>query len=348
MKIDAGNLFLRWRRRPSKISERTLKNSEIIARALKPLAYDAVAVSVNDAALGIKGLNKLATLMGAPFISANLVHEKTGKLVWPNALTKDIAGIRFGIFAVAAPQNEKLPNALKENRLRFTDPKKAAQDAINTLRKNGAKIVVGLLSMPNSDAQQLADKIKGMDFAIMGQSYRSHGGVVTKGQANLLEVGYRGKALGVLSLRIVGTDLTFVNAGKRDNIKEKIADMDNRINRYVQVLSRMPSNKPQSERYQKIYQNIVKNLKAQRAVAVKELLKTGTAPANKSAYANRSFILTKSIKPNKEVQDIIANFRKANNLKGPGKIRTLKLGKDFRVIMNRGNKKKPGAKSLKK
>ncbi|HEY8142156.1 MAG TPA: multiheme c-type cytochrome [Kofleriaceae bacterium] len=68
--------------------------------------------------------------------------------------------VKVGVFGVAAP------SAVKG----ATDPAAAATSAVAQLRKQGAQVVVGLAHMQKKDARDLARKVPGIDFMIVGQN----------------------------------------------------------------------------------------------------------------------------------------------------------------------------------
>lgn len=68
--------------------------------------------------------------------------------------------VKLGVFGVAAP------SAVKG----ASDPAAAARAAVDRLRKDGAQVVVGLAQMQKKDARDLARKVTGIDFLVVGQN----------------------------------------------------------------------------------------------------------------------------------------------------------------------------------
>lgn len=84
----------------------------------------------------------------------------TGEVVLAPPRVLQAGKVKVGVFGVAAP------GAVKG----ASDPAPAAAAAVQKLRAEGAQVVVGLVYMQKRDARELARKVTGIDFMIVGQN----------------------------------------------------------------------------------------------------------------------------------------------------------------------------------
>ncbi len=107
--------------------------------------------------------------------------------------------VKVGIFGVAAP------SALEG----ATDPAAAATAAVAELRKQGAQVVVALAHMQKKDARELARKVPGIDFMVVGQNAPGEPNKVSEvadqvGSTWLVQPANRGQVVSRLEIAVRG------------------------------------------------------------------------------------------------------------------------------------------------
>lgn len=115
--------------------------------------------------------------------------------------------VKVGVFGVAAA------SAVKG----ATDPAAAATSAVAQLRKQGAQVVVGLAHMQKKDARELARKVPGIDFMIVGQNAPAEPGKVSDaadlvGSTWLVQPANRGQVVSKIEIAVRGGGGGFADA----------------------------------------------------------------------------------------------------------------------------------------
>jgi len=98
--IDAGNLLFKQESLPPAMLEQAMISAEAITESYNLMQYDAVAVGRNDLAAGLSFLEKQAARSNFKWLSANLVHNSTGKPVFSASIIRLIGNIRVGIIGL--------------------------------------------------------------------------------------------------------------------------------------------------------------------------------------------------------------------------------------------------------
>jgi hypothetical protein len=126
--------------------------ADLMASALTALAPTAIGFGPTDLADGAKGTR-------LPRMAANLdAHDVA---IAPSRVV-DAGGVKVGVFGVVSPR------ALGGLGVAAGDPVASAKQQIAALRQDGARIVVGLLHMPRTEARDLVRDAPGIDFALVG------------------------------------------------------------------------------------------------------------------------------------------------------------------------------------
>jgi hypothetical protein len=115
--------------------------------------------------------------------------------------------VKLGVFGVSAP------SAVKG----ASDPAAAARTAIDRLRKEGAQVVVGLAHMQKKDARDLARKVPGIDFLIVGQNAPAEPARVSDvpdqvGSTWLVQPANRGQVVSRIEIAVRGAGGPFADA----------------------------------------------------------------------------------------------------------------------------------------
>lgn len=108
-----------------------------------------------------------------PWVCANLIEKKTGKLLLEPYVIRDYYGVRvafFGLITAMVNGNGNLWLAARELELQQVDAIEAAKNLIPTVRQN-ADIVICLSHLGAKLDQQLAKAVPGIDIILGGHSH---------------------------------------------------------------------------------------------------------------------------------------------------------------------------------
>ncbi|MDB4970288.1 MAG: hypothetical protein JWN44_5977 [Myxococcales bacterium] len=182
--LDAGSLSYN----PEELSPERRPQSEAKAAALAHIYGRAlVGLGADDLALGPKGVR------GA----RQACNVRGMALQSPRVQT--INGVKIGVFGVVTPS--------RVAPLKAAEPVPAAEQAVKTLRKKGAQVIVALAGMNRLETRQLLKTVAGIDFAIVGAD-------VGDGMEEPEPVGTSWLAApGDLARYAVKLDVSFVKAG---------------------------------------------------------------------------------------------------------------------------------------
>jgi hypothetical protein len=160
--VAAGPLFFLDPALRDDDRQQTLWKAETIAQAAKRLDLLAWAPGYNDWAAGADTLAKLRDTSGAALLAGNL-EGAPGAV--PSVL-REVAGIKVGFFGLADPKDKvgRSPEGVKSRPL-----DEVAKAAIDSLTKQGARVLVGIASLPRGDALRLADNFPEISVLVLGK-----------------------------------------------------------------------------------------------------------------------------------------------------------------------------------
>lgn len=137
--------------------------------------------------------------------------------------------LKVGVFGVTAP------SAMKG----ASDPAAAASGAVAKLRKDGAQVVVGLAHMQKKDARDLARKVNGIDFLIVGQNAPAEPARVSEvadqvGSTWLVQPANRGQVVSRLEIAVRGGGpfADAVGPARVPILEAKLADAKDELARF--------------------------------------------------------------------------------------------------------------------
>ncbi len=164
--LDAGDFF-------QGTPEGDFTGGEAMIKVMNELGYDALTIGNHDYDQGNENVKRLAEMAQFPFLSANIIDEKTGKRVEYALpyIIKEIRGIRFGIFGLTTP------TSICEG-LRFKEVIPTAEECLKKLEEK-ADIIIALTHLgfdPEEKEEitdyQLAESVSGIDIIIGGHYER--------------------------------------------------------------------------------------------------------------------------------------------------------------------------------
>lgn len=160
--LDAGDFF-------QGTPEGDFTGGESVIEIMNELGYDALTLGNHEYDQGNENVKRLAELARFPFLSANIIDEKTGERVKyaKPYIIKEIKGIRFGIFGLTTS------TSICEG-LKFEEVIPAAKECLKEL-EGKADIIIGLTHLGFDEKEdkevtdyQLAESVPGIDIIFGG------------------------------------------------------------------------------------------------------------------------------------------------------------------------------------
>jgi len=156
---------------------------------------------------GAEVLEERAGEFRHPLVAANLEHAKTGKLLFPPYLVKEVGGVRVGVIGFTDPDvPERQPPSYSKG-LSFNGSD-VLPPLIESLRREEKVDVVVLLThigLPKSI--RLAETLKGVDFVLSGDTHERIYEPIIRGQTWVVEPGSFGSFLGRLDFTFKGGEV---------------------------------------------------------------------------------------------------------------------------------------------
>jgi 5'-nucleotidase/UDP-sugar diphosphatase len=169
--LDAGDLFFKKFSNPIPENEvkKVSEKAQLILEGFNLMGYDALSIGDDDLTLGRDFLIEMSKKAHFSFLSSNIVHEDSGKLLFQSYLLKEVAGMRIGIFGLFSPDLFTGPNDPRKKGLVFRDPVETAQAMVRELQpKTDLIILLSHLSYPKD--VELAQNISGIHLIIGGHT----------------------------------------------------------------------------------------------------------------------------------------------------------------------------------
>ncbi len=213
--------------------------AEALAGAAKDLGLAAWAPGANDWASGAEALGKLAQSSGAALLAANL---EGAPATAPSKIV-EVNGVKVGIVGVSDPQSAGAPPA----GVTVKPAADALKAAIADVKRQGARILVGLAALPRGEALRLADLVPELHVLVLGKpSERGEGNDGQKspmmiGSTLVVETSNHLQTVAVVDLFVRGPadqPIVFADAGGVAKAEEvvslagRIRELEARINNW--------------------------------------------------------------------------------------------------------------------
>ncbi len=146
---------------------------------MKMLGYDAMAIGNHEFDNPREVLDMQRRIAGFPFLSANILDEKTGKHAYQPYTSFQVGNIKIGVLGLTTLDTPKLTDADNTKGLRFISPEEAARKVVPFLRKKN-DVVIAVTHMGHyQDGNHgvnapgdvsLARNVDGIDMIVGGHS----------------------------------------------------------------------------------------------------------------------------------------------------------------------------------
>ena len=188
--------------------EGNLSRGQALVDIFNFMAYDAVAVGNHDFDFGKDRLKELVKAMKVPVLSANVYRLSDHKRVdylkpW---IVKDVGGVKVGIFGLLTGNMKNLAFAEDIAGLEFRREVDEAREAVRTLRRQGATVIIALTHMGFESPQlgsfegdqTFASRVEGIDLIVGGHTHTflkeplheaTHGTLIAQAGTALSHVG---------------------------------------------------------------------------------------------------------------------------------------------------------------
>jgi 2',3'-cyclic-nucleotide 2'-phosphodiesterase (5'-nucleotidase family) len=168
--VDTGDFY------PARASAHQELKDRYFFTAMNLLGYDAIGIGEYETRNDAEKIMASAQQFHLPFVSTNIMDRKSGKHITEPLRTRAFGerrtlfgrtgGWRVGIFCVARPE---LIYGFGDNPAAsydVVDPRIAALEAVNKLRRQGCSLVIGISHQGFEKSLELAREVPGIDLVI--------------------------------------------------------------------------------------------------------------------------------------------------------------------------------------
>ncbi|MEN6568009.1 MAG: 5'-nucleotidase C-terminal domain-containing protein [Veillonellales bacterium] len=200
--MSAGDMF-------QGTPDSNLLYGETVVDVMNYTGFDVMTLGNHEFDWGIDILKQRIAQSGFPYVCANLLDKRTGKIaefVRPYTILER-NGVKIGVIGITTPETAIKANPKMIADYTFADPSKVVNALVPELKQQGADIIVVLTHLGSSldgdgnirgEAATLAVQTKGIDAIVSGHSHQ-----IVYGKVNdipIVQAGYNGRAVGKIEL----------------------------------------------------------------------------------------------------------------------------------------------------
>ena len=196
--------------------------TEFLCDVTSSLGYDAIGLGEKELNYGLPYFRRMIEQFGLPYTNANVRDPETGKLILPEYLIVERAGIRFGICSVLDPGQKFIAWSGDDVVLDVADPISTMRELVPRLREE-ADTVILLAHLGDRGTEQMAREVSGIDAILVGHTMRSHKTERVIADAAILAAAYEGRFIGRADVNIAPDD------GKIMSIDVSVTSLDETV-----------------------------------------------------------------------------------------------------------------------
>ena len=173
--------------------------ARLIGRCLQKLGIDGVVHTKNEL---IRGKEFLHDAFGdaIPDVTANTTNG-TPRII-------KLGDMRLGVFGLV-PEGDVTPSGTASG------PREAADRAVQSLREQGADVIVSLASLPRRELRKIAKDVSGVDLWVLGDHPKEEATAHSFPSGYLIEAGDRGRNIG---------QVVFFDGSSKGPLKDPVGD----------------------------------------------------------------------------------------------------------------------------
>lgn len=190
LSVDSGSLIAPGRIiNPAEKWQRQVK-AELLLQGAAAMGVDAMTLGDADFAFGKDFILAQAASLKLPYLAANLLDASSNQPIFPAYTVKEVNGMKVGIIGLVS-------ETLEVPGLKALPPIPAAQEAVTALKAQGVTLFMALSNQPFGVNEKLGTEIPELEIIVAGGTKAKLETPMTHGNAVLLEVGSRGKHVGI-------------------------------------------------------------------------------------------------------------------------------------------------------
>jgi 2',3'-cyclic-nucleotide 2'-phosphodiesterase (5'-nucleotidase family) len=174
-----------------------------VIEAMNRMGFDAMTLGNHEFDWGMNVLHDLRKTAAFPFLSANIVDEKGSLLpgVKPYRILQR-KGLKIAVIGITTPETHYTTKPGNIKGYRVIAAEKALPPLIETVKKEGAVLIIVLSHMGLDEDREMASLVNGIDLIVGGHSHTEVKTTVVVGSTIIVQAGYYGQFLGVMKIAV--------------------------------------------------------------------------------------------------------------------------------------------------
>ncbi len=193
------------------------------------MGYHAIGIGDDDLSSGKEFLMDLSKKFNGAFLSSNVMDEDSGNPVFRRYVTKEVNGLKIGIFSLLSPDVFSRPSDPRKKGLIIRDPIETAHEMVKELgAQTDFVILLSHLGYPKD--VELTQKVQGVHIII-----GAHTGVHLSNppvfrNTIVLQTSSKGMYAQKLNLNILNKETTFYNIKVKDTYEHNLSRLRQQLN----------------------------------------------------------------------------------------------------------------------
>jgi len=226
--LDAGGLLTVNPQAPTERPGEGQARAVVLLQSMAHMGYAALNVGINDLALGLESLRKVARANKVPLLSANL-YDKAGKPAFQRLLFKDAGVLKIGVFGLMTRTPPELEKFVIDQGLEIRDPVSEAKVAIKELQAQGADMIVLLSQLSRQEAELVMEKAPGIALVIGSSGQELSMQLTSMGEGYFVDAFTKGKYIGEVVVHVRAKKDRFYAARMRDSLLAERSDLAQQV-----------------------------------------------------------------------------------------------------------------------
>lgn len=201
-----------------------MARADVLLQAMTHMGYAAMNVGLNDLALGLDDLRKVARAHKMPLLSANL-YGKDGKPAFQRTLLVDQGVLKVGVFGLISSTPPELGKFVIDQGLEIRDPIAEARTAVQELKGKGAELIVLVSQLSRQEAEAVMEHVPGITLVLGSSGMELSMQLTSMGPGFFVDPFTKGKYIGEVVVHVRQKKDRFYAARMRDSLMAERADL---------------------------------------------------------------------------------------------------------------------------
>lgn len=259
--------------------------AEVFAQAMHQMGYEGMNVGLNDLALGLEPLRKVARSNKLPLLSANLYELRSGKPAFQRLLVKDTGLLKVGVFGLMTRAPSDIGKYVTDQGLEIRDPVASAKAVVAELKGQGCQLVVMMSQLSRQETELVMEKVPGIALALGSTGMELSMQLTAMGQGYFVDAFTKGKYIGEIAVAVGAKKDRYFAKHMRDSLTAERSDLAQQVQglqSQLDAANRPGAPMPLSPEIRKIMERQMATTRARLQAATMKLEGEVTAPKDAS------------------------------------------------------------------